>query len=51
MKNILLTLFIVLGIAPIIKAQITCLPCDQLRMSVNVGFVLIGLSYIIQDNI
>ena len=37
MKNILLILFIVLGITPIIKAQTTCLPCDQLGMSVNVG--------------
>ena len=37
MKNILLTLSIVLGITPIIKAQTTCLPCDQLGMSVNVG--------------
>ena len=37
MKNSLLILSIVLGITPIIKAQTTCLPCDQLGMSVNVG--------------
>ena len=37
MKNILLTLFVVLGTTPIMKAQITCLPCDMLGMSVNVG--------------
>ena len=37
MKNSLLTLSIVLGITPIIKAQITCLPCDQLSMTVNVS--------------
>ena len=38
MKKILLTLSIALGLTPLTKAQlITCLPCDQLGMSVNVG--------------
>ena len=38
MKKILLTLVIVLGLSQITKGQvITCLPCDQLGMSVNVG--------------
>ena len=37
MKNILLTLSIAFGITPIIKAQTTCLPCNQLGMSINVG--------------
>ena len=38
MKKILLTLSIALGLTSLTKAQlITCLPCDQLGMSVNVG--------------
>ena len=38
MKKILLTLVIVLGLSQITKGQvITCVPCDQLGMSVNVG--------------
>ena len=39
MKKILLTLAIALGLAQITKAQgiITCVPCDQLGMSINVG--------------
>jgi hypothetical protein len=38
MKKILLTLAITFGLIQITKAQITtCLPCDQLGMSVNVG--------------
>jgi len=38
MKKILLTLAIAFGLTQITKAQITtCLPCDQLSMSVNVG--------------
>lgn len=38
MKKILLTLTISLGLAQITKAQvITCVPCDMLDMSVNVG--------------
>jgi len=38
MKKILLTLAIAFGLTQITKAQITtCLPCDQLGMSVNVS--------------
>ena len=38
MKKILLTLAIAFGLTQITKAQITtCLPCDQLDMSVNVS--------------
>ena len=38
MKNILLIIIISLGLAPITKAQvITCVPCDQISMVVNVG--------------
>jgi len=38
MKNILLTLSIALGLTQLTKAQvITCVPCDRLGMSVNVG--------------
>ena len=38
MKKILLTLAIAFGLTQIAKAQITtCLPCDQLGMSVNVS--------------
>jgi len=38
MKKILLTLAIAFGLIQITKAQVvTCLPCDQLSMSVNVG--------------
>ena len=38
MNKILLTLAITFGLIQITKAQITtCLPCDQLSMSVNVG--------------
>ena len=37
MIKILLSLVIALGLTQITKAQITCLPCDQLGMSVNVG--------------
>jgi hypothetical protein len=38
MKKILLTLSIAFGLIQITKAQVvTCLPCDQLSMSVNVG--------------
>ena len=37
MKKFLFPLVIALGLTQITKAQITCLPCDQLGMSVNVG--------------
>ena len=38
MKKILLTLAIFLGLTPLTKAQVvTCVPCDMLGMSVNVG--------------
>ena len=38
MKKILLTLAIALGLAPTTKAQvITCIPCDLINMSVNIG--------------
>ena len=37
MNKITLTLAITFGLTQITKAQITCLPCDQLSMSVNVG--------------
>ena len=37
MNKIILTLAITFGLTQITKAQITCIPCDQLRMSVNVG--------------
>ena len=37
MNKIILTLAITFGLTQITKAQITCLPCDQLSMSVNVG--------------
>jgi len=37
MNKIILTLAIAFGLTQITKAQITCLPCDQLSMSVNVG--------------
>ena len=37
MNKIILTLAITFGLTQITKAQITCLPCDQLTMSVNVG--------------
>jgi hypothetical protein len=38
MKKILLTLAIAFVLIQITKAQVlTCLPCDQLSMSVNVG--------------
>ena len=38
MKKILLTLAIFLGLTPLTKAQVvTCVPCDRLGMSVNVG--------------
>jgi hypothetical protein len=38
MKKILLILVIAFGLTQITKAQtVTCLPCDQLSMSVNVG--------------
>ena len=38
MKKILLTLAIAFGLTQITKAQtITCLPCDQLSMTVNVS--------------
>ena len=39
MKKILLTLAIAFGLIQITNAQVivTCLPCDQLSMSVNVG--------------
>ena len=38
MKKTLLTLAIDFGLTQITKAQmVTCLPCDQLSMSVNVG--------------
>ena len=36
--RLLLVVIIIFGLTKIIKAQtITCLPCDQLGMSVNVG--------------
>ena len=37
MNKIILTLAITFGLTQITKAQITCIPCDQLSMSVNVG--------------
>ena len=38
MKNILLTIIISLALAQITKSQVvTCVPCDMLGMSVNVG--------------
>jgi hypothetical protein len=38
MKKIILLLSIAFGLTQIIKAQVvTCVPCDQLGMSVNVG--------------
>lgn len=44
MKKILLYLVIGLGLTQITKAQVTCLPCDQLGMSVNVGSDTTALS-------
>ena len=45
MKNILLIIIISLGLAPITKAQvITCVPCDQISMVVNVGSDTTSLS-------
>jgi len=44
MKKILFSLVIVLGLTQITKAQITCLPCDQLGMIVNVGSDTTSLS-------
>ena len=38
MKNIILIIIISLALAPTTKAQvITCVPCDQISMVVNVG--------------
>ena len=38
MKNFKITLFIAFGLTQILNAQVvTCVPCDQLGMSVNVG--------------
>ncbi len=38
MRKIILTLVITLGLMHITRSQvITCIPCDQLGMSVNVG--------------
>jgi hypothetical protein len=45
MKKTLLVLVIFLGLAPTTKAQvITCVPCDQLSMVVNVGSDTTSLS-------
>ena len=45
MKKTLLALVIFLGLAPTTKAQvITCVPCDQLSMVVNVGSDTTSLS-------
>ena len=37
MNKIILTLAITFGLTQITKAQITCIPCDQLSMTVNVS--------------